>query len=121
MLQRDLAAKLGVSPHRALPNLRRQKCAVRGDGVSNDLEFLEEHQSMKTDYIDPRATPRPTARAFPGDRKLCSKPRDRMPTLKRNYCNCRFSGGAETRFDRAGTGGETGNSNAGDNSGARTD
>jgi transcriptional regulator with XRE-family HTH domain len=60
MLQRDLAAKLGVSP----TGLCQIFAGVNQPSAATTLkmiQFLEQNKSMKTNYLDPRATPRPTA------------------------------------------------------------
>jgi DNA-binding XRE family transcriptional regulator len=61
MLQRDLATKLGVSP----TGLCQIFAGINQPSASTALamiRFLEEQKNMKTaTFIDPRATPRPTA------------------------------------------------------------
>jgi DNA-binding XRE family transcriptional regulator len=79
MLQRDLAAKLGVSP----TGLCQIFAGVNQPSAATALamiRFLEENKTMKTDYIDPRATPRPTA-GNPGPKTL-TEARDRIADLE---------------------------------------
>jgi len=79
MLQRDLAAKLGVSPT-GLCQIFAGKNVPSASTALAMIRFLEENQNMKTDYIDPRTTPRPTA-GIPGPKTL-TEARDRIADLE---------------------------------------
>lgn len=79
MLQRDLAAKLGVSP----TGLCQIFAGINKPSASTTLamiRFLEENQSMNTNYVDPRTTPRQAAgNAGP---KTLTEARERIETLE---------------------------------------
>ena len=61
MLQRDLAAQLGVSP----TGLCQILAGVNQPSASTALamiQFLEENQSMRTERVDPPTFPKPSIR-----------------------------------------------------------
>jgi DNA-binding XRE family transcriptional regulator len=79
ILQRDLAAKLGVSP----TGLCQIFAGINKPSASTALamiRFLEEQKTMKTNYLDPRTTPRQAA-GNPGPKTL-TEARERIETLE---------------------------------------
>jgi DNA-binding XRE family transcriptional regulator len=79
MLQRDLAEKLGVSP----TGLCQIFAGVNNPSASTALamiRFLEEN-NMKTNYLDPRTTPRQAA-GNPGQPKTLTEARERIEVLE---------------------------------------
>ena len=76
MLQRDLAAKLGVSP----TGLCQIFAGINQPSAATALamiRFLEESKTMKTTYLDPRATPRQAA-SNPGQPKTLTEAKEML-------------------------------------------